>query len=53
MAKLTETEVPPLTPKLRKGGGTERRRHNGFRFDAKTLPQQSDYLEATEVEEQN
>jgi hypothetical protein len=53
MGKLTETEVPPLSPKLREGGGAERRRHNGFGLDAETLPKQSDYLEATEVEEQD
>src|SRR5258708_30766377 len=53
MGKLTETEVPPLPPELSQGGGTEGRRHDGFGFDAKALPQESDYLEGTEVKEQD
>src|SRR6266446_1600058 len=53
MGELTETEVPPLPPELSEGGGTERRRHDGLGFDAKALPQESDYLESPEVKKQD
>ena len=53
MSKLTETEVPSLPPELSEGGGMERCRHDGFGFDAKAPPKESDYLESTEVKEQD
>lgn len=53
MGKLTKTEIPSFPPELAEGGGTERCRHNGFGSDTEALPQESDYLESTEVQEQD
>ena len=53
MRKLTETEIPPLSPKLSKRCGAEWGGHDGFCFDTKALPQQSDDLERAEVKQQD
>ena len=53
MGKLSKAEVPSLPPELPEGRGTKRPRHDGFGFNAKALPQQSNHLESTKVKEKD
>src|SRR5580704_7841452 len=51
--KLTEAQVPPLSPELCQRRRAQRSRHDGLCIDTKSLPRKSDQLERPEVQQQD